>query len=77
MKPARFILCFDQARANGKVACVRQRGKWHLAHRVECHVYTATVYRGANARQPRFYLEGIGRITRQRVDGVVTLVVTP
>ncbi len=60
MIPRKFILCFDNHAAHGKVWAVRQGRKWRITRRVLCDVPTETVYRGVFAKQPRAFQSGRG-----------------
>jgi len=51
------ILCFDNHREDGLVWSVRRGGQWFNFSTVTVTVPTKTVYRGAEAQQPKAYLQ--------------------
>ncbi len=57
-----FLLCFDNHATDGKVWAVRTKGVWRRFKTVRTNVPMATVYRGREARQPRAFLTGFGRL---------------
>lgn len=60
---ARFILHVDEFDATkGRIWMVKTRGLRINAHTVELHVLVTTVFKGKDARQPKAYLEGRGRV---------------
>ncbi len=73
MKPRKFILCIDRLdKADQQVWAVRVGGKWITAHTVHVWCDVETKFRGATARQPRAYLEGVGYV---RTDGHGTITI--
>lgn len=50
----------------GRVWAVQQGGRWHVARHVDVRgVELATVFRGADARQPKAFLRGRGVVRRR------------
>lgn len=61
--PRFFDLCFEAHRTDGNVVAVRVNGRWIVRPRVECDVPIRSVYKGAKAKQPRFYFRGYGYVS--------------
>lgn len=51
------ILCFDKDRADGLVWSIRHGNRWMNFKHVITNVPLQTVYKGADARQPKAYLQ--------------------
>lgn len=68
-----LTLCYEASRSDGRVWAVKVGRRWRLASHVRCEGVTLeTVYKGLNARQPRAYLTGRGRVTWQGSQATVT-----
>jgi len=69
----RFLVCVNNLEdPAGRVWLVRARGKWLTARAVQIEVPVTTVFRGPKARQPKAYLQGVGRVRRRR-DGTLSI----
>jgi uncharacterized protein involved in exopolysaccharide biosynthesis len=67
MTAAPFLLCVDRLdRADGRVWAVVWRGRWRVATAVHVTVPVATVFKGAQALQPKAYLTGVGVVRRKQ-----------
>ena len=73
MKPQAVIVCVDRFDApDGRVWAVRSGRQWLTAHTVRLQIEMQTVFRGAHARQPKAYLEGVG-VVHTDGHGTVTI----
>ena len=66
-------VCFDNHADDGQVWAVREGNVWHRAAQIDIQIPLSSVYKGANAPQPRAYFRGSGKVVRE--DN--TLVLTP
>lgn len=67
-----ITLCFEADAPDGLVWGLRIGRRWHrAAHLVIDGVTLETVYRGLDARQPRAYLTGRGRVWWSRDTAVI------
>lgn len=71
MKPKPFTVCFEAHVKNRRVWAVKQGRTWRTARSVSIQVPTSTVYKGAEARQPRAYMVGIGIVRRASAGRLV------
>lgn len=62
LQPQPFLICFEahNRRKNGRVWAVKQGSRWRMAREVSILVPTLTVYKGADAKEPKAYLQGVG-----------------